>query len=75
MGGCQNSGLFLGTLNVRRRIIIRIQRDHNVDNHPYKSLDEQHIGMCYRIFKSCWSPFWEEIEGFTSPIQLQHQSI
>ena len=72
MGGCQNSGLFLGTLNIRRRIIIRIQRDHNVDNHPYKCQDEEHIGMCYRIFKGCWSP-WEEIEGFTSPIQLQHQ--
>ena len=36
MGGCQNYGPFLGTLNTTCRIIIGIQkRDHNTDNHPY----------------------------------------
>ena len=36
MGGCQNYGPFLGTLNIRGRIIIGIpKRDHNFDNHPY----------------------------------------
>ena len=35
MGGCQNYGPFLGTLNVRCRIIIEIQKgDHNFDIHP-----------------------------------------
>ena len=34
-GGSQNYGPFLGTLNLRGRIIIGIQkRDHNFDNHP-----------------------------------------
>ena len=27
MGGCQNSGPFLGTLNIRCRIIIGIQKE------------------------------------------------
>ena len=36
MGGCQNYGPFLGTLNFRRRIIVGVQRKvHNFDNHPY----------------------------------------
>ena len=36
MGGCQNYGPFLGTLNIRGRVIIGVQkRDHNFDNHPY----------------------------------------
>ena len=36
MGGCQNYGLFLGTLNIRGRIIIGTQKGtHNFDNHPY----------------------------------------
>ena len=36
MGGCQNYGPFLSTLNIRCRIIIGTQkRDHNFDNHPY----------------------------------------
>ena len=36
MGGCQNYGTFLGTLNIRCRIIMGIQKgDHNFDNHPY----------------------------------------
>ena len=36
MGGCQNYGPFLGTLNIRYRIIIGTPtRDHNFDNHPY----------------------------------------
>ena len=35
-GGCQNCGPFLGTLNIRCRTIIGIQkRDHNFDNHPF----------------------------------------
>ena len=39
MGGCQNYGPFLGSLNTRCRIIIGTQkRDHNLDNHPYAIL-------------------------------------
>ena len=35
MGGFQNDGPFLGTLNIRCRIIIGIQKgDHSFDNHP-----------------------------------------
>ena len=38
MGGCQNYGPFLGTLNIRCRIILGIpKRDHNFDNHPHVS--------------------------------------
>ena len=37
MGGCQNYGPFLGTLNIRGRIIIGTQeKDHDFDNHPYR---------------------------------------
>ena len=40
MGGCQNYGPFLGTLNIKCRSIIRIpKRDHNFDNH--------HIGILF----------------------------
>ena len=36
MGGCQNYGPILGTLNIRCRIIIGIQKKaHKFDNHPY----------------------------------------
>ena len=36
MGSCLNDGPFLGTLNIRCRIIIRTpKRDHNCDNHPH----------------------------------------
>ena len=36
MGGCQNYGPFLGTLNTRCRTVMGTpKRDHNVDNHPY----------------------------------------
>ena len=39
MGGCPNYGPFLGTLNIRGRIIIGTQkRDHKFDNHPYNFL-------------------------------------
>ena len=39
MGGCQNYGPFLGTLNIRCRIIIGIQkRTHYFDNHPYNPI-------------------------------------
>ena len=31
VGSCQNEGPFLGTLNIRCRII---SRDPNIDNHP-----------------------------------------
>ena len=35
MGGCQNFGPFLGTLNIRARTIMGTQkRDQNFDNHP-----------------------------------------
>ena len=35
VGGCQNYGPFVGTLNNRCHIIIGTQdRDHNFDNHP-----------------------------------------
>ena len=36
MGGCQNYGSFSGTLNIRCRIKIGIQKgDHNFDNRPF----------------------------------------
>ena len=36
MGGCQNYGPFLGTLNTRCRIKKNPKRNHNFfDNHPY----------------------------------------
>ena len=36
MGGCQNYGLFLGTLNIRCHIILGTQkRDLSFDNHPF----------------------------------------
>ena len=38
IGGCQYYGPFLGTLNIRGRIIIGTQKDHNFDNHPYSIL-------------------------------------
>ena len=35
MGGCQNYDPFLGTLDIRCRIIIGTQKgDHNFDSHP-----------------------------------------
>ena len=41
MGGCQNYGPVLGTLNIRGRIIIGIpKRAHNLDNHPYRHSTE-----------------------------------
>ena len=37
MGGFANYGPFVGTLNIRGRIIIGIQKGTiNFDNHPYK---------------------------------------
>ena len=36
MGGCQNYGPVWGTLNIRCRIIIGIQKKyHSFDNHPH----------------------------------------
>ena len=40
--GCQNYGPFLGTLNIRCRIIIGTKKDHNVDNHPCRVRLKQH---------------------------------
>ena len=46
MGGCQNYGPFLGTLNNRCRNYKRDpKRDHNFDSHPYR-------GSCFRVFSS-----------------------
>ena len=36
MGGCQDYGPFLGTLNNRCSAILR---DHNFDNHPYSYME------------------------------------
>ena len=45
MGGCQNYGPFLGTLNIRCRIMIGIQKwDHNFDNHQYYLKFQQLVG-------------------------------
>ena len=42
MDGSQNSGPFLGTLNIWCRIIVGIQkRDHNFDSHPSRSLGKR----------------------------------
>ena len=35
LGGCQNYGPFLGTLNIRCCIIIGNQKGTNFDNRPY----------------------------------------
>ena len=40
MGGCQNYGPFLGTLNIRVPYYIKDpKRDHNFDNHPHTHSD------------------------------------
>ena len=51
MGGCQNYGPFLGTLNRDPK------RDHNFDNHPYTP-----YSICLRGTKE----FWVEggVDGF-----------
>ena len=52
MGGCQNYGPLLGTLNIRCRIIIGIQkakRDHTFDNHPYSYMDLGAKGRALRL--------------------------
>ena len=36
VGGCQNDGPFLGTLNIGCRTIRDPERDHNFHNHPCK---------------------------------------
>ena len=42
MGGCQNYGPFLGTLNIRGHIIIGTQkRDHNFDNRSYENFEPE----------------------------------
>ena len=45
IGGCQNYGPFLGTLNIRCLTINNRdrKRDHNFDNHPYAHV--QHISI------------------------------
>ena len=41
MGGCQNYGPFLGTLNIRGRIIMGIQlKDNNFDTHPCEGISQ-----------------------------------
>ena len=37
MGGCEIYGPFLGTLNIRCRIIIGIPKDYNFDSHDFDS--------------------------------------
>ena len=52
MGGCRNYCPFLGTLNIRCRIVIGIQikRDHNFDSQGYQ-------GEAFdRVFDDL--PFW-----------------
>ena len=44
MGGCQNYGRFLGTLNIRCRIIIRIQRGTIILTTTH--IDFFHFGKC-----------------------------
>ena len=42
MGGCHSYGPFLGTLNIRCRIIIGIQkRDHCFNHHPYNEAESK----------------------------------
>ena len=59
MGGCPNYDPFLGTLNIRCRIIIGIQkRDHDFDDHPYELQSKlskggyigAYIGEYYRAY-------------------------
>ena len=54
MGGCQNYGPFLGTLNIRCRIILGYpKRDHNFDNHPYEHVRTARwilLGVCVLRF-------------------------
>ena len=39
LGGCQNSGPFLGPKHKIRHLLFRVpKRDHNSDNHPYISI-------------------------------------
>ena len=61
MGGCQNSGPFLGTLTIRCLIIMNRdpKRDHNFDNHPYGSIVNEGFlylserSMCILLRRQC----------------------
>ena len=60
MGGGQNYGLFLGTLHIRCRIIIGIQKGIiNFDNHPYAAQEAVLKGI------PCW--FVEGYHGQPNP--------
>ena len=54
MGGCQNYGPSLGTLNIRCPIILGTQkRDHNFDNPPYGlAFTNNVVGLI--ALSSCW---------------------
>ena len=59
MGGCQKYGPFLGTLNIRGRIIIGTpKRDHNFDNHPYDiaHYSSYHVGFSIPSFPAHQRP-------------------
>ena len=69
MGGCQNCGPFLGTLNFRCRIIIRTQkRDHNFDNHPYRNHHQEPLkkGRSFRLLTARVNRFFSH-KGFAGP--------
>ena len=54
MGGCQNYGPFLGTQNIRCRIIIRTPKGPiTFDNHPYGALSMTRSIGCY--WMECYS--------------------
>ena len=44
LGGCQNYGPFLGTLNIKCRIYQRSKKDHDFDNHPSSELRGSGLG-------------------------------
>ena len=46
MGGCQNYGPFMGTLNIRCRIILSTpKRDPILENYPYVRHDQSHTAQ------------------------------
>ena len=88
VGGCQNYGPFLGTLNIRCRIIIGIQkRDHNFDNHPCVLISRNNNGfgvggscIFFRTIKKtiswCRIPVDNHLKPFpVFRVQQQHCSV
>ena len=52
MGGCQNYGPFLGTLNIRVPYYNRDpKRDHNFDNHPHDCSENQRLWLVVLVSK------------------------